>query len=118
MWPFRSTDPNKQKEIKFREFEKDFGDSPEMLASTKATWLSSRGNSLGDRGKLDEAIQDFEEAIRVKPDHLPSHFSLAIAYQKKGMNEKAKSILEAAPEQMKVNGNVVATKADMLNSLS
>jgi hypothetical protein len=33
------------------------------------------------------------------------------------MNEKAVKILETAPEVMKVNGEVVATKADLLNSL-
>jgi tetratricopeptide (TPR) repeat protein len=117
MWPFKSSDPNKQKETKFREFETDFSESPETLAVMKATWLSSRGNDSGERGQLDSATQDFEEAIRIKHDHLPSYFSLAIAYQKKGMNEKAVKILETAPEEMKVNGEVVATKADLLNSL-
>ena len=118
MWPFKSSDPNKQKEAKFRELETDFNQSPEQLAMMKATWLSSRGNNLGEQGKLDEAIQDFEEAIRIKPDHLPSFFSLAIAYEKKGMTDKAKMTLDSAPEETKVDGNVVATKADMLNSLS
>jgi hypothetical protein len=76
MWPFRSRDPQEQKEKKFRELERAFGSSTEMIAVQKATWLSCRGNSLGERGKLEEAIQDFEEAIRVKNDHIPSYFSL------------------------------------------
>jgi len=126
MWPFKSTDPNKQKEAKFRELEADFSElSPEdvdnhvkdTLNMMKATWLSSRGNYLGDRGRLDEAIQDFEEAIQLKPDHIPSYFSLAKAYQKKGMTDKANLILEAAPEETKVDGKVIGTKADMLNLL-
>jgi tetratricopeptide (TPR) repeat protein len=90
MWPFSSSDPQKQKEKKFRELEKAFSGSAEMIAVQKATWLSSRGNSLGERGKLEEAIQGFEEAIRIKNDHIPSHFSLGIAYEKKGMHEQAR----------------------------
>src|SRR5438034_11678427 len=117
MWPFKSKDREEQKQIKFRELEGDFVDSPDMLALTKAGWLSSRGNTCGEQGKLDEAIQDFEEAIRIKQDHLPSYFSLAIAYQKKGLTDKANKILESAPEEMKVNGEVVGTKADLFNSL-
>jgi tetratricopeptide (TPR) repeat protein len=118
MWPFKSSDPNKQKEAKFRELETDFNQSPEHLAMMKATWLASRGNNLGEQGKLDEAIEDFEEAIQIKPDHLPSYFSLAIAYQNKGMTEKANAILKAAPEEMIVDGKVMGTKADMLSSMS
>ena len=118
MWPFKSTDPNKQKKEKFRDLEKEFSDFPEMLAFTKATWLSSRGNNFGEQGKLDEAIQDFEEAIQLKPDHLPSYCSLSIAYQRKGMTDKAKAILDATPEEMKLDGKVVGTKAELLNSLS
>jgi hypothetical protein len=50
MWPFKSSDPNKQKEAKFREFEIDFSESPETLAVMKATWLSSRGNDSASEG--------------------------------------------------------------------
>ena len=87
-----------------------------MIAVQKATWLSSRGNSLGERGKLEEAIQDFEEAIRIKNDHIPSYFSLGIAYQKKGMDEKARQIIDKAPEEMKVDGQVIARKSELLQS--
>jgi tetratricopeptide (TPR) repeat protein len=117
MWPFKSGDPTKQKKIKFQEFETDFSDSPEMVGMMKASWLSSRGNQAGERGNLDAAIEDFEEAIGIKPDHLPSYFSLAIAYQKKGMIDKANQILITAPDEMKVNGEVVGTKKDLLDSL-
>jgi len=76
MWPFKSSDPNKQKEIKFRELEADLAESPDVLAMMKAAWLSSRGNIYGEQGKVDEAIYDFEEAIRIKQDHIFSYFSL------------------------------------------
>jgi tetratricopeptide (TPR) repeat protein len=116
MWPFSPNDPQKQKEKKFRELEKEFTGSVEMLALQKATWLSSRGNSLGERGKLEEAIQDFEEAIRIKNDHIPSYCSLGIAYEKKGMDEKARQIIDKAPEELKVDGQVIATKSELLQS--
>jgi tetratricopeptide (TPR) repeat protein len=116
MWPFSPKDPQKQKEKKFQELEKGFIGSAEMIALQKATWLSSRGNSLGDRGKLEEAIRDFEEAIRIKNDHIPSYFSLGIAYQKKGLDEKARQIIDKAPEEMKVDGQVIARKSELLQS--
>jgi tetratricopeptide (TPR) repeat protein len=99
-----------------RELETGFCSSAEMIAVQKATWLSSRGNSLGERGKLEEAIQDFEEAIRIKNDHIPSYFSLGIAYEKKGMHEKARQIIEKASEEMKLNGQVIARKSELLQS--
>jgi tetratricopeptide (TPR) repeat protein len=117
MWPFKASDPTKQKVINFRKFETDFSESPEMVGMMKATWLSSRGNQSGEHGNLDAAIEDFEEAICIKPDHLPSYFSLAIAYQKKGMIDKAKQILITAPDEMKVSGEVVGTKKELLDSL-
>ena len=117
MWPFK-TDPVKQKQIQFRILESDFGESPEYLNMMKATWLSTRGNSLEKHGKLDEAIRDFEEAIRLKSDHLPSYFSLASAYRNKGMAGIGQLFLDAAPQNMTVNGEIVATKEDLLKSVS
>jgi tetratricopeptide (TPR) repeat protein len=115
-WPFKPTDPKKQKESKFKELETSFANDPDMIAMMKAGWLSSRGNHSGKRGNLEAAIEDFEEAIRIKPDHLPSYFSLALAYGAKGMSDKAKQIIEAAPEETKLNGKVVGTKKELLNS--
>ena len=77
---FGSPDPEGEKNKKFREFDEMFEGDEEMINNSKATWLTSRGNHSGERGKLDEAIADLEAAIKLKKDHLPSHFWLSISY--------------------------------------
>ncbi len=114
---FGSKDPAEQKNKKFREFEQTFEEDDEMINNSKATWLTSRGNHNGKRGKFDEAIADFEEAIKLKKDHLPAHFGLAIAWERKGEHGKAMKILNSAPEEMKLHGRVMATKKDAMSSM-
>lgn len=114
---FSSPDPGEQKSKKFREFDEMFEGDDEMINNSKATWLTSRGNHNGEGGKFDEAIVDFETAIKLKKDHLPAHFGLAIAYEKKGMHERAVEILNSAPEEMKLHGKVIANKKDAMSSM-
>lgn len=114
---FGSSDPAEQKNKKFREFEQMFEEDEEMINNSKATWLTSRGNHSGERGKFDEAIADFEEAIKLKKDHLPAHLGLAIAWERKGEHDKAMKILNSAPEQMKLHGEVIANKKDMMSGM-
>jgi len=105
------------KKAKFSEFEKTFGGDKEFENNAKATWLVSRGNDLGDRGMLDDAQQDFEEAIRLQPDHLPAHVSRIIVYKKRGDKNRVEQLLKEMPEVMKIDGKVVATKLDALQQL-
>lgn len=114
---FGSPDPEEQKNKKFQEFDEMFEGDDEMINNSKATWLTSRGNHSGEKSKLDEAIADFEVAIKLKKDHLPAHFGLAIAYEKKGMHAKAVEILNSAPEEMKLHGKVMANKKDAMSSM-
>jgi tetratricopeptide (TPR) repeat protein len=107
--------PERQKEEKFREFEKSFLGQKEYENNAKATWLVSRGNHYGDKGMLDKALKDFEEALRLQPDHLPAHVSRAMVYVKKGEKEKAEQLLKDMPEEMKVDGRIVGTKRDILD---
>lgn len=114
---FGSPDPEEQKNKKFQEFYEMFEGDDEMINNSKATWLTSRGNHSGERGKFDEAIVDFEEAIRLKKDHLPAHLGLAIAWERKGEHDKAMKILNSAPEQMKLHGEIIANKKDMMSGM-
>ena len=66
---------------------------------------------------LDEALKDFEEALQLQADHLPAHFSRAIVYGKRGENDKAQKLLEEMPDEMKINGDVVARKDEILKSM-
>lgn len=115
MW-FKSKSSEDQKREKFREIENMFNGNEEMISFEKATWLSSRGNHHGNQGNFDEAIKDFEEAISIKKDHLPSYLGLAVACESKGEKNKATAVIESAPDVMMVNGKVLATKKDMLDA--
>jgi len=96
--------PKRQKERKFRSLEKQYKGSPEMIASTKASWLTSRGNRYGQQGKLDQAITDFREAIELKTDHIPAYIALGIAYREKGMLQEALTTLKNAPRKVTTFG--------------
>jgi len=112
---FGSSGPDEQKNKKFQEFDEMFGGDDDMINNTKATWLTSRGNHSGEKGKFNEAVADFEEAIMLKKDFLPAHLGLAITWERKGEHDKAMKILNSAPEQMKLYGDVIASKKDMMS---
>jgi len=65
--------------------------SPAALASQSpaAVALNNRGVALQDKGDLDGAIQDYSEAIRLKPDY-------AIAFLSRGTARRVKGDLDGA----------------------
>ena len=53
-------------------------------------WLTSTSAlPLPHQGKLDEAIADYREAIRLKPDYLEAHSNLGVALASQGKPEEA-----------------------------
>ncbi len=46
------------------------------------------GNALNDQGKLDEAIAEYREAIRLKPDDAEAHFNLGNALATRGSSTR------------------------------
>jgi tetratricopeptide (TPR) repeat protein len=116
----RKPDPEKmaeQKRIKFREFEEIgelIGDK-EIANNAKATWLVDRGIFYAKKKMFDEAFKDYDEAISLQPDHIPAHYSRAKLHKRMGNHDEAYKLLEKMPEEMKLNGKVIATKKDTLN---
>ena len=47
------------------------------------------GSALMHQGKLDEAIRQFQEAIRLKPDCADAHSNLGLAFARKGQFDEA-----------------------------
>jgi tetratricopeptide (TPR) repeat protein len=92
------------KRQKFQELERQFAGNAEMIKGAKALWLTNRGNYYGGRRHMDQAIEDFQEAITFKPDHIPAFLGLGIAYKYKGMFQKALSILKSAPRTSTIAG--------------
>ncbi|PCI90525.1 hypothetical protein COB18_00345 [Candidatus Kaiserbacteria bacterium] len=112
-----TTDPEKQKQSKFRELESMFDGDIEMLNNMKATWLCSRGNNYGRKGKFDIAMTDFIEATELKNDYLPAFFGMSSVYALKDMESESIKILNSAPDEMKLHGKIVATKKEALLEL-
>jgi Flp pilus assembly protein TadD len=54
------------------------------------------GVALYENGQTDEAIRQFEEGVRLKPDYAYSHYNLGIAYDKQGQVDKALGQLQEA----------------------
>ncbi len=47
------------------------------------------GNRYQPKGLLDEAIEQYQAALRLKPDYVAAHNNLGIAYQSKGLLDQA-----------------------------
>lgn len=108
---------DKQKIEKFNELEISYSSDKEMINFTKATWLTSRANYFGQRKMFSEAISDLKEAITLKNDHLPAYLSMAgiCFFQENGDLDKGISIIEKAPDEMKLSGNVIKTKEEIMD---
>ncbi|MEI7935438.1 MAG: tetratricopeptide repeat protein [Verrucomicrobiota bacterium] len=54
------------------------------------------GVALYEKGQTDEAIRQFEEGVRLKPDYAYTHYNLGIAFDKQGQVDKAIGQLQEA----------------------
>ena len=55
------------------------------------------GNLHNEQGKWEEAIAAYEDALRVRPDHVIARFNLAGSLANAGRLEEAVEVLEKAP---------------------
>jgi len=99
--------PDSQKKAKFEEFDESFNGDQKIINSSKSIWLTSRGNHQGEEGNLDDAINDFEEAIKINSKHSPAYLSLCVAHREKGMLDAALNDLENMPEKSSFSGSEI-----------
>lgn len=113
---FKGKDPAEQQKEKFAEIEQSLGNDLEAVILGKAAWLTNRGVYYGKRKRYKEAMQDFESALELKSDYLPAHFGIADTYKAMGKMDEAAKAFESAPDEMKDSeGNVIASKEDVLH---
>jgi tetratricopeptide (TPR) repeat protein len=70
------------------------GCSAEILSGTLpnsdlAIAYSNRGSAYSDKGQLDRAIQDYDQAIMLDPSNAIAHYNRGIAYSAKGQLDPA-----------------------------
>jgi len=65
----------------------------------------------------DDAIKEYQEALRINPEHGEAHFSLGIVFHKKGLFNEAiseyRDALKIVPGSADVHTNLGAALADM-----
>jgi eukaryotic-like serine/threonine-protein kinase len=92
--PGREAALNTSAEFEFGEAEADFHEALERLRSTpdadlQYILLVNRGLVRFQRGRLDQAAADYQEAVRVKADPFLAHAELAHVYEKQGKPDLA-----------------------------
>jgi tetratricopeptide (TPR) repeat protein len=68
--------------------------------------LNRAGMDFYKQGKYSEAIEAYESAIALKPDHVPCYINLTHAYNKKGRPDDALRVALKAAELAPANGAV------------
>lgn len=72
----------------------------DSVGSSDAAYF--RGFAYTDGGRFDEAVKEFQEAIRLEPNHAGAHDNLGFVYQKQGKLDQAisghKEALRIAPD--------------------
>ncbi|MBD2121084.1 tetratricopeptide repeat protein [Trichocoleus sp. FACHB-262] len=63
------------------------------------------GVALGRQGKLDKAIEEFQEALDLAPDSAETHYNLGVALSKQGDVDQGLDHLQQAEELCLAHGN-------------
>lgn len=82
------------------------------LKQNPACWMfhNNLGILLTNRGRFDEAIKHFQDALKVYPDYADAHLNLGVALARLGRMEEAitsfQKALKINPDYIKAHGNL------------
>lgn len=68
----------------------------ELKPKSQAIWRYNRANIYLAKGRVKDAIRDFSEAIRLKPDYSLAYGSRGLAYEANGQQSEAMSDFKKA----------------------
>ena len=75
------------------------------LSGCRAASYFSQGNEHHERGQYEDAIADYDEAIRLRPDLPEAYFIRGVTHHTLGRKQKAISDLQTALELAQAAGN-------------
>lgn len=70
--------------------------SGELSPANLAVAHNNRGSAYDDKGMAADAMQDFNQAIKIKPGYAEAYYNRSFAYEKKGMLPEALKDIEKA----------------------
>jgi Flp pilus assembly protein TadD len=70
---------------------------------------------LGVNGQTEEAIRQFQETIRLKPDHADAHYNLGVALGKKGQIDEA---IRQYQETLRLKPGYTASRKNLAMALA
>jgi superkiller protein 3 len=68
------------------------------------------GNAYSAQGKLDEAVREYQEALRINPNLAEAHNNLGLAYSDQGKLDEA---VRECQEALKINPNLAAAHLNL-----
>ncbi len=71
-------------------------ESGRLSPTNLAVAYNNRGSAYDDQGHSDRAIQDFNQALKIKPDYAEAFYNRSFAYEKKGLLALALKDIEKA----------------------
>jgi tetratricopeptide (TPR) repeat protein len=90
--------------------------TPAASPTPSASEHLNRGADYADQGQLDQAIAEYQEAIRLDPDYAEAHYNLGLAYHKQGKLDDAiaeyKEAIRIDPSMADAHVNLGVAYAD------